>query len=294
MEQPQVAISSPFFAPTLTLALCVLAAAGTFLALPKPGRSAALSAAGFGMMIVAFLGAGLALLKWALSAGGVNITYIYFWIFAVISVVGAAKVVTHKVPVYSALYFVLTVFSTAGHFILLWAEFLAAALVIIYAGAILVTYTFVIMLASESTGSGVVSRLAGSNEGDHNSRSREPFWACVVGFGLMGLLVHVIFDRAMPLAKLNPRDVAPSMQELAEYLFTRQFVSLQVAGVILTLAMVGAMVLARKQVLVLDESQTADDEDDTFGPGEDNPHAVPVDGLPSPRAGARDKEMAEL
>jgi len=293
MEQPQVAISSPFFAPTLTLALCVLAAAGTFLTLPKPGRSAALSAAGFGMMIVAFLGAGVALLKCALASGGVNITYIYFWVFAVISIVGAAKVVTHKMPVYSALYFVLTVFSTAGHFILLWAEFLAAALVIIYAGAILVTYTFVIMLASESTGSGPVSRLARSGEGDHNSRSREPFWACVVGFALMGLLVHVIFDRAVPLVKLNPRDVAPSMQELAEYLFTRQFVSLQVAGVILTLAMVGAMVLARKQVLVLDETPS-DDDDGTFGPGEDNPHAVPVDGLPSPRTGTRDKEMAEL
>jgi hypothetical protein len=115
----------------------------------------------------------------------------------------------------------------------------------------------------------------------------------VLGFALMGLLVHVIFDRAVPLVKLNPRDVAPSMQELAEYLFTRQFVSLQVAGVILTLAMVGAMVLARKQVLVLDETPS-DDDDGTFGPGEDNPHAVPVDGLPSPRTGTRDKEMAEL
>ena len=73
---------------------------------------------------------------------------VYFWIFSAIALVGAVRVVTHPRPVYSALYFVLTVFATAGLFVLLWAEFMAAALVLIYAGAILVTYVFVIMLAA--------------------------------------------------------------------------------------------------------------------------------------------------
>src|SRR5688500_18517211 len=55
----------------------------------------------------------------------------YFWIFCAIALVGAMRVVTHPRPVYSALYFVLTVFASAGLFVLLWAEFMAAALVLI-------------------------------------------------------------------------------------------------------------------------------------------------------------------
>ena len=72
--------------------------------------------------------------------------------------VGAIRVVTHPKPVYSALYFVLTVFASAGLFVLLWAEFMAAALVLIYAGAILVTYVFVIMLAAEAPPPGAAGR----------------------------------------------------------------------------------------------------------------------------------------
>src|SRR5436305_5171695 len=81
------------------------------------------------------------------AAGQMNL---YFWIFSGVGIVGAIRVITHTRPVYSALYFVLTVFATAGLFVLLWAEFMAAALVLIYAGAILVTYVFVIMLAAEA------------------------------------------------------------------------------------------------------------------------------------------------
>ena len=83
------------------------------------------------------------------DAAGVNF---YFWVFSAIALGGRRfGSITHPRPVYSALYFVLTVFATAGLFILLWAEFMAAALVLIYAGAILITYVFVIMLASQAT-----------------------------------------------------------------------------------------------------------------------------------------------
>ena len=118
---------------------------------------------------------------------------LYFWIFSAIGIFGAARVVTHPRPVYSALYFVLTVFATSGLFILLWAEFMAAALVLIYAGAILVTYVFVIMLASQASAPG---ESAAQQMADCDAVSREPLIASAVGFAVMGMLLFVIFDRA--------------------------------------------------------------------------------------------------
>src|SRR6185503_7620582 len=99
---------------------------------------------------------------------------IYFWIFSAIALLGALRVVTHPRPVYAALYFVLTVFATAGLFILLWAEFMAAALVLIYAGAILVTYVFVIMLAAQPAEDGApVSGSARAALAEYDAVSRE-------------------------------------------------------------------------------------------------------------------------
>ena len=112
--------------------------------------------------------------------------------------------ITHPRPVYSALYFVLTVFASAGLFILMYAEFMAAALVLIYAGAILITYVFVIMLAASAQTPGDRSPLAGLAECDVHSR--EPFTAACIGFALMGVLLFVIFDKGDGLrsAGLHP------------------------------------------------------------------------------------------
>src|SRR5690606_206086 len=99
-----------------------------------------------GLAVVA--AAGLILLALLLRAeAGMGV---FFWIFAGVAVLAALRVITHTRPVYSALYFVLSVLSTAGLFVLLWAEFLGVALVIVYAGAILVIYVFVIMLATQA------------------------------------------------------------------------------------------------------------------------------------------------
>ncbi|GAF80706.1 unnamed protein product, partial [marine sediment metagenome] len=100
----------------------------------------------------------------------------YFYLFATIAVAAAARVITHPQPVYSAVYFVLVVVAVAALLVLLKAEFLAVALIIIYAGAILVTYLFVIMLA----------RQGGSPTYDR--RAREPFLAVLVGFALMATI----------------------------------------------------------------------------------------------------------
>ena len=110
------------------------------------------------------------------------------------------RVITHPRPVYSALYFVLTVFASAGLFVLLDAEFMAAALVLIYASPpFLITYVFVIMLASQARAPASTANFLS----EYDTVSREPMIASMVGFALMGILLFVIFDRGA--ASITPR-----------------------------------------------------------------------------------------
>lgn len=299
-----VDLSSPFVAPGLTVALCVLAAVGTMLALPGRTKTQALRIAGGGMMALALLATMMLMIAGAGQSMG-SVHYVYFWIFSLAAVVCSARVITHRQPVYSALYFVMTVFASAGLFVLMWAEFLAAALVIIYAGAILVTYTFVIMLAAESSGYGLVSRLSGGTAPvpEHDAVSREPILASLTGFAVLGALVFVIFDRATALerygfiSKGRAVEQSGSINDLAVYLFSHQIVSMQIAGLILTLAMVGAIMIARKRVLLSDEEAQVIAIDELTAPNtpaDDNPHSISVDGEPGPRAGQKEHALASL
>ena len=71
---------------------------------------------------------------------------LFFWIFATITVLSAFMVITSRNPVHSALYLVLTFCSSAGIWLLLKAEFLAITLVLVYVGAVMVLFLFVVMM----------------------------------------------------------------------------------------------------------------------------------------------------
>src|SRR5262249_41418367 len=131
----------------------------------------------------------LILAAWLLHglAGEQRGASVYFWLFSAVALVGAVRGGAHPKPGYSALYFVLTVFASAGLFVLLWAEFMAAALVLIYAGAILITYVFVIMLAAQARSPGEAT--ATGHVGEYDLVSREPVLASASGFTLMGVLL---------------------------------------------------------------------------------------------------------
>lgn len=140
-----------------------------------------------GLLGVAAMGL---LMLWVLPAGtkAADLPSIYYYLFTFISLAAGSRVITHPRPVYSALYFVLVILSSAGMLVLLQAEFMAFAMVIIYGGAILVTYMFVIMLAT----------MPQSADGPDNSPSydrvaREPLAAVFMGFALLAVLTSVIF-----------------------------------------------------------------------------------------------------
>lgn len=281
--QPLLAQTSAPLAPAAILALCVVAGVGTVLLLPSR-REASLRTIGGVIVLAAALILMALLIRMAAGRAGQTVN-VFFWIFAAIALIGALRVITHSRPVYSALYFVLTVFASSGLFLLLRAEFMAAALVLIYAGAILITYVFVIMLASEAARPEAKNIIA-----EHDAVSRDPFVAAVVGFGLMALLLFVIFDRyqALPAAQAPVVNsiVAGATQELGAYLFTSQLVNLELAGLILTVAMIGAIVIARRRIEHRGVSISADEPSEvTLGPAtpmDDNPHSIPVYGTTNP------------
>jgi NADH-quinone oxidoreductase subunit J len=267
------------------IALTILAGIGTFMLLPSRREESQRRIGGALAILGGLLLAALVAHYTAAHEG----PGVYFWIFSAIAIIGAVRVVTHPRPVYSALYFVLTVFASAGLFVLLSAEFMAAALVLIYAGAILITYVFVIMLAAQAQTSDPAKPMAGLAE--YDVTSREPLVASCVGFALAGVLLFLIFDKADGLIKgVGPTPTPGAMpqptQELALYLFQNQLVNLELAGIILTIAMVGAIIIARRQVLVVPETRgpVFDDEVSTPAtPISDDPHSIPVIGSFNPK-----------
>lgn len=267
------------------LVLCVVAGIGTVLLLPSK-REAAIRKVG--AVVLALVGLVFLALLIRFAAGVAETAEgrigPYFWIFSAIALVGAIRVITHPRPVYSALYFVLTVMASAGLFVLLQAEFMAAALIIIYAGAILITYVFVIMLAAQSIPS--EKPLAAVIE--YDAVSREPLVASAIGFTLAGILLFVLFDRGQGLHNPASHAVSGSAESVGRYLFTNQVLSLEVAGIILTLSMVGAILIARRRIVsgLATEEGGAEEIVGPSTPINDNPHSIPVYGTDNPRAKA--------
>lgn len=293
------------------LGLCVLGAVGVGLLLPS-NRPATLRRLGGALAAVGGLIFAVLIARYMDLKGWAGETGVYFWVFSAIAIVSAVRVITHPRPVYSALYFVMTVFASAGLFVLLWAQFMAAALVLIYAGAVLVTYVFVIMLAAESTG----GTGSDAKVGEADRVARDPFLAGAIGFTLLGVLLVVIFDKtstidtpAMAAAASAEADEslvvsnvqvgafrdAPKLtgdtQQLGQYLYQQQLIPVQLAMLILTLAMTGAVIISRRKIVVPKEVAAAPRvaPELVVGPAtptEDNPHTIPVYGTEDPKAKA--------
>jgi NADH:ubiquinone oxidoreductase subunit 6 (subunit J) len=158
------------------LALPVIAGlVAVYLLLPRPRGYPVLLGTAVGL--VALLLAGVLLI----GRAGVAVEMVLFYVFSGIALVGGGLLITQREPGRAALSFALVVLSTCGLFLLQAAPFLMAATIIIYAGAILVIFLFVIMLAQQ----------AGRSDADH--RSREPLLATAAGFILLAALLFLLY-----------------------------------------------------------------------------------------------------
>jgi NADH:ubiquinone oxidoreductase subunit 6 (subunit J) len=156
----------------------VLGGAAIYYLLPQPRGIRWKRGALLGL--VALVLAGVLLVGTHAQNGEQLIQVILFYAFSAIAIVAGCLLVTQHNPARAALSFALVVLSTCGLFLLLAAPFLMVATIIIYAGAIIVMFLFVLMLAQQ--------------EGFSNAdiRSREPLLASITGFVLLGALVYVI------------------------------------------------------------------------------------------------------
>jgi NADH-quinone oxidoreductase subunit J len=163
---------------------------------------------------------------------------IMFYIFATLAVAAGVLVVSSRNPVHSVLFLILTFFNAAGLFVLIGAEFLAMILVIVYVGAVAVLFLFVVMMLDidfADLRSGFVRYL--------------PIGA-LVGFILLAELALVIGSwviiPGMPGPPAMPAAggiTLTNTRALGDILYTRYLFAFQTAGLILLVAMVGAIVL---------------------------------------------------
>lgn len=151
------------------------------LALPRPKVSPQAIGA-----LIAAIALGGAFLALGLKAGP-ELPGFYFYVFSVIGLGSALRVISHPKPVYAALYFVVTILASSALYLMLRAEFMAFALIIIYAGAILITYLFVIMLAEQAPSDDDVGAAS-----PFDRFSREPAMATAVGFVLLAALTAMM------------------------------------------------------------------------------------------------------
>ncbi len=165
---------------------------------------------------------------------------ILFYLFGGLSIVAALAVITAKNPVHSVLYLILAFFNSAALFLLLGAEFLALLLIIVYVGAVMVLFLFVVMMLNINF-----------------TRLREGFLKYLpvgglVGLGLLAELVLVFGVRMYAPASLGavdnpmPLDIT-NTEAFGRLLYTDYIYIFQAAGMILLVAMIGAIVLTHRR-----------------------------------------------
>jgi NADH-quinone oxidoreductase subunit J len=162
-----------------------------------------------------------------------SITQVLFWVLSIIALFSALMVVTSKNPVYSVLWLIITFFSISGHYILLNAQFLAIVNIIVYAGAIMVLFLFVIMLMN----------LNKSTEPQKNKWLK--LAGAVAGGCLLLVLVAALRNSETQMTQLAQGDIG-LIQNLGKVLFSEYVVPFEISSILFLSAMVGAVVIGKR------------------------------------------------
>jgi NADH-quinone oxidoreductase subunit J len=197
---------------------------------------------------------------------GVLVADVMFYFFAAAAIISAVNMITNTNPVYAALWFALVTLSVCGLFLLQSAPFLAAATIIVYAGAIIVTFLFVIMLAQQAGSAG------------YDRQAREPLMASLTAFVMLGA---ILFSLAQwrgdvtipegatggevaalknteqfltipgrdpnPLSKPDDPSKFGTMRGLGRSLFGDYLFAVELAGTLLLVASIGAILIAPRR-----------------------------------------------
>jgi NADH-quinone oxidoreductase subunit J len=165
-----------------------------------------------------------------------SVTSYIFWFLSVMALFSALMMVTSRNPVYSVLWLIGTFFAISGHYILLNAQFLAVVNIIVYAGAIMVLFLFVIMLMN-------------LNRDTEPQKNR---WLKFIG-ALAGGCLLLVLVAALKDAELKTQQAMVGggsiglIKVLGKELFTRYVVPFEISSLLFLSAMVGAAVIGKKE-----------------------------------------------
>ena len=179
---------------------------------------------------------------------------LFFYLFAGVTCLAGLMVISSRNPVHSVLFLILAFFNSAGLFVLLGAEFLAMLLVVVYVGAVAVLFLFVVMMLDINF-----------------AELREGFQRYMpLGLGVGGILLaeilFVFFNREEMPENLNLVSEVSNTRALGRVLYTDYIYLFQVAGLLLLVAMIGAITLTlrrrenvRKQMISAQNDRTREE-----------------------------------
>ena len=160
------------------------------------------------------------------------VTSLFFYLFSFIITACAVMVISSRNPVHSVLFLILAFFNSGALFVILGAEFLAMMLVIVYVGAVAVLFLFVVMMLNINF-----------------SKVKEGFQkyfpiGSLIGFILFIEIILMVFSGDLLVNKNNElNDTIPNTHKIGSLLYTEYIYVFQLSGLILLVAMVGAIVL---------------------------------------------------
>ncbi|SRR6266851_1241960 len=165
---------------------------------------------------------------------------ILFLIFAFIAVASAISLVVQTHPISSALSLIGVMVSLAFLYLLLGAEFLAMAQMVVYAGAIMVLFVFVIMLLN-----------AGAEQRSPKTSRFVKFFGIpvfIVFLGLLSFLIQLLLPKSLNVNVVFGKFNAGGAEKIGQLLFTQYLLPFEVTSVLILIAILGAVVLARKEI----------------------------------------------
>jgi NADH-quinone oxidoreductase subunit J len=162
---------------------------------------------------------------------------ILFWFLSVLAVGAATMMVSTRSPVHSILYLIVTFFAISGHYILLNAQFLAIVNIIVYAGAIMVLFLFVVMLMNLNA------------ETEPPQKSKLILYSgTIAGCSLLLVLVAALKQTTVTdqLVQMNSGEVG-LIKNLGMILFTDYVFPFEISSVLFLSAMIGSVVISKKE-----------------------------------------------
>jgi NADH-quinone oxidoreductase subunit J len=161
----------------------------------------------------------------------------HFYLFGVIAIISAVTFVTRKSPVAAALWLVNTMFCLAALYVMMDAQFIGAIQVLVYAGAIMVVFLFVVMLLNLGQPSDVTDMVSGKTK----------LAAGIVGLLLLAEVFVLWKDGATPPPARSEELEPGVINQVAAPLFREYLLAFEITSVLLLVAIVGAVVLAKRR-----------------------------------------------